>query len=62
MKNKSKFSVYLSVAIVFITLSVVIFIMADGLRRWYSGTFFLILGGALLTRTLIQNRKEKEVH
>ena len=43
MINKRKFTVYLIVAIVFTILSVIIFLMADGLRRWYSGAFFTII-------------------
>jgi putative Ca2+/H+ antiporter (TMEM165/GDT1 family) len=35
-------------AIVSFILAAVIFIFADGARRWYSGGFFLIIGVALL--------------
>jgi putative Ca2+/H+ antiporter (TMEM165/GDT1 family) len=30
--------------ILFLALAVLIFVFADGLRRWYSGGFFLIIG------------------
>ena len=46
MTNKTKYKVYLFIAIIFIIFSVIIFIMANGLRRWYGGLFFLIMGGA----------------
>ena len=30
-----------------IILAVIMFIFADGLRRWYSGIFFAIMGGVM---------------
>ncbi len=50
IKNKQK--LYLLIATMFIILSVIIFIMADGLRRWYSGGFFLIMGGIVLSKAI----------
>lgn len=35
-------------ALLSLVLAVVIFVLADGARRWYSGGFFLLLGLALL--------------
>jgi hypothetical protein len=34
--------------VIFLLLSVIIFVLADGLRRWYSGIFFAIIGTATL--------------
>ena len=56
MKTKTRFRVYLIIAIVFIILSVVIFILAEGLRKWYSGLFFLIMGIVALANAIYQNR------
>jgi len=56
MTNKNKYKVYLSIAIIFFILSVIIFIMADGLRRWYSGAFFLIMGGAIFAKAIYEYR------
>ena len=38
--------------IVFVVLAVIVFVFADGLRRWYSGVFFAILGTTLLVNGL----------
>jgi hypothetical protein len=34
--------------ILFIALAVIIFVFADGLRRWYSGIFFAVMGTVVL--------------
>ena len=34
--------------IAFLILAVVVFVLADGARRWYSGGFFALLGIILL--------------
>ena len=57
MTNNNKFKLYLIIAIIFFILSVIIFILADGLRRWYSGGFFLIMGGVVLSKAIYENRK-----
>jgi hypothetical protein len=36
--------VTLIVGILCIVLAVIIFVFTDGLRRWYSGAFFAIIG------------------
>lgn len=36
------------VGILCIVLAIVIFIFSDGLRRWYSGIFFALLGTVML--------------
>jgi len=54
MTNNKKFKLYLLIAIIFFILSVIIFFMADGLRRWYSGSFFLIMGGVVLSKAIYE--------
>lgn len=44
MTIKTKFKLYLTIAIILFILSAIIFIFADGLRRWYSGGFFFVMG------------------
>ncbi len=34
--------------ILYLVLAVIVFVFADGLRRWYSGIFFAIMGTVLL--------------
>lgn len=60
MTIKTKFRVALIIAIIFIILSVFIFIMADGLRRLYSGLIFLIMGAGIFATALYQYRNSKE--
>ena len=55
MTNNTKFKMYLFIATSFIILSLIIFFMADGLRRWYSGIFFLLLGIVTLVNAIVQN-------
>lgn len=38
----------LILGIAFLVLAVVVFVLADGARRWYSGGFFALLGIILL--------------
>ena len=49
-KTMSKFS--LITAILCIVMTVVVFVFADGLRRWYSGIFFAVMGLVMLVNTL----------
>ncbi len=44
----------------FIVLALVILIFADGLRRWYSGIFFALIGTVTLLNTLRRRRTPKE--
>ena len=37
--------------------AVTVFVFADGLRRWYSGIFFAIIGTATLLNTLHWRRR-----
>lgn len=50
----------LVIGIVFILLAVIVFVFADGLRRWYSGIFFAIVGAATLVSTLRWRRVADE--
>jgi len=47
---------YLVLGILFIVLAVIIFVFADGLRRWYSGIFFAMIGTVILVNTLRKRR------
>ena len=38
--------------IVCIVLAVMVFVFADGLRRWYSGIFFALIGTVMLVSAL----------
>jgi len=44
----------------FLVLALVILIFADGLRRWYSGIFFALIGTVTLLNTLRWRRTSKE--
>jgi hypothetical protein len=35
-----------------IVLAVIVFVFADGLRRWYSGIFFALIGTVMLANVL----------
>jgi hypothetical protein len=38
----------LVVGILGVVMAVIVFVFADGLRRWYSGIFFAVLGIVML--------------
>ena len=46
----------LATAILFIALAVIVFIFAEGLRRWYSGIFFLLIGIAVFVTDFVRQR------
>jgi hypothetical protein len=46
----------LSMGIICIVVAATIFVFADGLRRWYAGIFFLMLGGLMLVNALRWSR------
>jgi hypothetical protein len=48
MTKKKMFNLALITGILCVVLSVVVFLFADGLRRWYSGLFFLLIGIVML--------------
>ena len=44
----------------FLLLAVIVFVFADGLRRWYSGIFFAIIGTVALLNAFYWGRTAKE--
>ena len=50
----------LVIGILCCVVAVVIFIFADGMRRWYSGIFFALIGTVTLVRTLRLRRGSDE--
>jgi len=46
----------LAAGILCILLMVVVFVFADGPRRWYSGGFFAVMGTVLLVNAVRWNR------
>jgi ABC-type multidrug transport system permease subunit len=52
MNRKTMSKVALVTAIVCIVIAVVVFIFADGLRRWYSGIFFAVMALVMLVNAL----------
>ena len=49
----------LLLGLLFLCLAVVILVFADGLRRWYSGFFFLLMGLWVVLRARFGARKEE---
>ena len=43
-----------------IVLALIVFVFADGLRRWYSGVFFAIIGVVMLLNALRWRRNADE--
>ena len=43
-----------------IVLTVIVFVFADGLRRWYSGIFFAFMGTVLLVNAMRWRRAPDE--
>jgi len=48
MRMETMNKVALWIGVLFTVFAVVVFLFADGLRRWYSGIFFAVLGIATL--------------
>ena len=48
MGKKTKRNLTLVLGILFIVLAVIVFALAEDLRKWYSGIFFMILGVVML--------------
>ena len=46
----------LVLGVLFILLALIILVFADGLRRWYSGIFFAIIGTVILVNALRSRR------
>jgi hypothetical protein len=60
MTRKAMNKVALVSGILCVVLAVVIFVFAHGLRRWYSGIFFAILGTFMLGNALRWRRAVDE--
>ena len=52
MSRNTMSKVALISGILCILMAVIVFIFADGLRRWYSGLFFTVMGLVMLVNTL----------
>jgi hypothetical protein len=50
----------LLVGILCLVLAVIVFVLADGPRRWYSGIFFAIIGLVMLTSAMRWRRASGE--
>ncbi len=46
----------LVVGILCIVVTVIVFVLADGPRRWYSGIFFAVMGTVLLVNAVRRRR------
>jgi len=55
MKN-----VAVTLGVIFLLLSVIVFVFARGLRRWYSGLFFAIIGTATLLNAFYRGGAAEE--
>jgi hypothetical protein len=42
----------LGIGVLFLVVAVAVFVFADGMRRWYSGIFFAIIGAVALAQAL----------
>ena len=60
MKKNTKKRVALAIGILFIVLAVIVLVFAHGLRRWYSGIFFAIMGTVMLANALRWRRVADE--
>ena len=56
MTRKTKINLGFTGAILFLGLSLIVFVFAEGIRRWYSGFFFFILGSVMLSNALYWKR------
>jgi hypothetical protein len=52
MNRKTMSKVALLTAIICAVMAVVVFVFADGLRRWYSGIFFAVMALVMLLNAL----------
>ncbi len=52
MSGKSMSKIAFVTAILCILMAVIVFVFAEGLRRWYSGIFFTVMGLVMLVNTL----------
>ena len=61
MKKNTLVKLALISGVLWIVLAVIVFIFADGLRRWYSGIFFALLGTVTLINAL-RWRRVSDMH
>ena len=52
MKKNTMNTIALVLGILCLSLAVLMFVFVDGLQRWYSGTFFVIMGMVMLVNAL----------
>ena len=52
--------VTLGIGILCIVLALIIFVFADGYRRWYSGLFFATIGTVLLVNAFRRRHNKEE--
>lgn len=60
MNRKTMSKVALITAILCVVVAVVVFVVTDGLRRWYSGIFFAVMALVMLVNTLRWRRVADE--
>jgi hypothetical protein len=60
MSKSTMSKVGLVTGILCVVLAVIVFVFADGLRRWYSGIFFAIIGATTLVSALRWRRVADE--
>ena len=60
MKESSFGKTVLVLGVLFIVLAVIILVFASGLRRWYSGIFFALIGTVTLLNGLRWRRGSEE--
>ena len=60
MRKNTMSKVALVSGILCIVLAAIVFVFADGLRRWYSGGFFAITGTVMLVNALRWRRVAEE--
>ena len=56
MKRETMSKASLVMGVLCLVLALVILVFADGLRRWYSGLFFLLMGAVALTNAIRMRR------
>ena len=60
MRRNTVRRIALVAGILCIVLTVIVFVFADGLRRWYSGIFFAFMGTVLLVNAMRWRRAPDE--
>ena len=60
MRENPMSKLALVLGVLFILLALIILVFAGGLRRWYSGIFFAIIGSVTLLNALRWRRTSEE--